>query len=327
MQYALGVDIGGTKISVTLGNSCGKILAKETLPIRTGKKALLGIREMVGALHRLQSQLTKGRRLSGIGIGIPGPLDPEKGVVERSPHLRGWEKFPLKRHLEREFKIPVFMTNDANAAAWGEKVFGRGKGAKNFAYVTVSTGIGSGLVVNGRLLLGASFGAGEIGHTIVVPKGAKCGCGQRGCLEAYASGTAIAHFVRDALKKGRKSKIRQCLSRPEKVSAEVVALFARKRDALALEAFRRAGYYLGVGLANLINLLNPERILLGGGVMKSWRYLWPEMTASLRHHAWPALCRACRIERASLGKEVGDLGALALVFHQEALDGRQEVVR
>lgn len=314
MKYALGVDIGGTKTSITLGNSHGKILTKKLLPTLTGRRTLEGIKQMSEGLACLKADFPVVRKIQGVGVGVPGPMNPKTGRVQRSPHLKGWEGFPLKSFLEKKLRLPVFVTNDANAAAVGEQFFGEGRGAKNFVYLTISTGIGGGIVLGGRLLLGSSFGAGEIGHTVVVTGGAKCGCGRRGCLEAYASGTAIADFVRQGMRHGRSSKIRRFMRQGGRVTAEVVALAAGEGDRLALEAFGRAGHYLGVGLANLINLLNPECLILGGSVTKSFRYLWPSMRQSVRKQAWPSLYSACRIVRTRLGDRVGDLGALALVF-------------
>lgn len=316
-SYAFGVDIGGTKISVTLGNSRGKILAKETLPTRTGRTARRGIQELVQSLLSLKTSRNKHQRLLGIGVGIPGPMNPAKGIVERSPHLSGWEGFPLKSFLEKKLRLPVFITNDANAAAVGEKVFGTGRRVDSFVYLTISTGIGGGIILEGNLLIGSSFAAGEVGHTIIVPGGARCGCGHRGCLEAYASGTAIAGFVREEIRRGRKSKIGKFVRSERRITAETVALAARRGDPLALEAFRRAGYYLGIGLSNLINVLNPEMLILGGSVMKSSSFLWPSMTAAVRQNAWPSLARTCKIVKTRLGDRVGDLGALSLVFSEK----------
>ena len=312
VKYALGVDIGGTKISVTLGNSRGKILAKESLPTLTGRRAPHAIEALAEALLRLKGRLRKPGRLLGAGVGVPGPIDPNRGRIERSPHLGGWEGFRLKLFLRRKLRLPIFITNDANAAALGEKVFGAGRRANSFIYLTISTGIGGGIVLGGRLLLGSSFGAGEVGHMIIVPAGERCGCGHRGCLEAYASGTAVAKYVKSEIRKGRKSKI------PARglITAEIVGSAAAQKDPLALEAFRRAGYYLGIGLANLINLFNPEMLILGGSVTKSSRFFWSAMSQSARENAWPSLYRACRITRTTLDDRVGDLGALALVFAQ-----------
>ena len=315
MYYAREVDIGGTKVSVTLGTSRGRILAKKLLPTRTGKSFRLGITEISASLKELKLLAGPGKKISGIGVGIPGPMNPYRGIVECSPHLSGWEGFPLKHFLEKELKLPAFLGNDANAAALGERVFGKGRKVRNFVYLTISTGIGSGIILDGKLLLGASFGAGEAGHTIVCAGGERCGCGRRGCLEAYASGTAIAQFVRKELSQGRASYIRKLTKAPQKVTAGIIALAAKAKDRLSLEAYRRAGYFLGIDLANLINLLNPEMLFLGGSIMKSSHLLWPAMTRSVREHAWPILYRACRIVKTDLGDQVGDLGALALVFH------------
>ena len=311
MKYALGVDIGGTKISLTLGDARGKIRAKQTLPTLTGKKSRQALREMAEGLKRLKKEGAKRGEIIGVGVGAPGPMDPVKGIIQRSPHLGGWQGFRLKSFLEKKLRLPVCITNDANAAALGEKVFGAGRRAKNLVYLTVSTGVGSGIILDGKLLIGASFGAGEFGHTIIVPGGERCGCGQRGCVEAYASGTAIAKFVQAGIKKGRRFPLPGAGKR---ITAETVALAAGRGNGLALEAFERAGYYLGIGLANLINLLNPELLILGGSVVKSSRFFCPSMMRTTRRHAWPSLYRACRIVRTRLGDRVGDLGALALVF-------------
>lgn len=314
MKYALGVDIGGTKVSITLGNSSGKILQKVLLPTRTGKESPRGIEEIVETLHSLKSKEKDKKSLGGVGVAIPGPMNPFTGIVERSPHLHGWEGFHLKDHLQKKVGLPVFIGNDANVAAVGEKIFGAGKKVKSFVYLTISTGIGSGIILDDKLLVGASFGAGEVGHAIIVPNGALCGCGHHGCLEAHASGTAIAKFVREEISKGRASKVKSLAGSLSKINSAVVAVAAKKKDKLALEAYRRAGFYLGIGLANLINILNPEMLVLGGSVMKSSDLLWPSMTHSVKKHAWPSLYRACRIVKTRLGDRVGDLGALALVF-------------
>lgn len=312
--HALGVDIGGTKVSVTLGNSRGKILHKVVFPTQTGKNFSLGIKEIGQTLNSLKSKVQEKKSILGIGVGIPGPMNPYTGVVEKSPHLHGWEGVKLKNIFKKETGLPVFVGNDANAAALGEKVFGAGRKIKNFVYLTISTGIGGGIILDEKLLLGTSFGAGEVGHTIIVPEGAQCGCGHHGCLEAYASGTAIAKFVREEISKGRSSNIKKMAGRHLKITGEMVAEAAKTKDSLALEAFRRAGYYLGIGLANLINILNPEMLILGGSVMKSSQLLWPSMNDSVRKHAWPSLDKACRIVKTRLGDQVGDLGAIALVF-------------
>jgi glucokinase len=245
------------------------------------------------------------KRILGIGLGAPGAVNSKTGVLPRSPNLPGWAGIPILRMLRNKFKLPVYLANDANAAALGEVVFGAGKKLKNLIYVTVSTGVGGGLILHRQLYEGAGFVAGEVGHMSIVPEGKKCACGKLGCLEAYASGTAIAHFYNETKK--------------EKVAgAKEVGLAARSADKSAIRSYRKGAYYLGIGLANLVNILNPEAIVIGGGVLKSSPPVyWREVIRSARDHAWPEAFRTTRVFRSSLLGHSGDLGALALVFKNQ----------
>ncbi len=304
LKYAIGIDIGGTKISVSAGNAKGKIFHNLIIPTRTGTQTRQSLAELITALEQLIGRYGKSGAL-GIGIGIPGPVDSKKGIVPLSPHLHGWENLPLRNIFQKKLKLPVSMSNDANAAALGEKCFGQGRGVANFIYMTVSTGIGSGVVINGKLFEGASFVAGEVGHMTIVPKGERCKCGKQGCLEAYASGTAIAHFAKQQFKKGPLAEGK----------AQNVGLAARAGNRMAVKVYERAGFYLGIGLANLLNILNPEKIILGGGVFKSAPpHFWKAMMASCRREAWPQAMKAVQIVPSKLKGHVADLGALALVF-------------
>ncbi len=315
MQYAIGVDIGGTKISVSLGNSAGKILAQQEIPSRTGaqaKKSISAIIETVREMIR-ESGIPRGNFL-GIGAGIPGAVNTQKGVVPRSPNLPGWANIPIRQILTKAVGLPVFVANDANAAALGESFFGAGKNVKDLIYITVSTGVGGGIIVNGQLYEGAGFVAGEVGHISIVPEGRKCACGQRGCLEAYASGTAIGNYVRERMTK-KNTMIWEFLPRNKKFNARQVGLAAREGDKLCIESYRVAGYYLGIGISVLLNVLNPGKIVIGGGVLKSAHEIfWRSMLRSAKQHAWPEAFRTTKIVRTQLKGKVGDLGALALVF-------------
>ena len=309
MKYAIGIDIGGTKISLVLGTEKGKVLAQREIFTKTGSRTTACIKELV---TELQSLITcsgiSRKKIAGIGVGCPGAVNSSKGTLPRSPNLPGWAGIPLKRILTKASHLPVFVANDANVAVLGEHLFGAGKNTQDLLYITVSTGIGGGIMINGKLYEGAGSVAGEIGHISIIPEGRKCGCGGRGCLEAYASGTAIARFYRDAKKK--------------KVAGAIeVGLAARVGDKLAIESYRQAGYYLGIGIANLMNILNPEKIVIGGGVLKSaHRIFWKTMVRSARQHAWPEAFSTAKIVRSQLRGQVGSLGALALVF--ESKNGR-----
>ena len=315
MKYAIGVDIGGTKISLVLGNSKGRILSQRILKTQKGAKTRICLNELSGNLQVLIARSgVKKRDILGIGVGIPGAVDSEKGVVPFSPHLTGWKGVPLKKILKQQLKLPVYMSNDANVAALCEKVFGQGKGLQNFVYMTVSTGIGTGLVVHGKLLEGKAFVAGESGHMVVVADGEPWKRGEKGCLEAYASGTAIAKYATKHIRKYPRSKIRKFAGK-EPISAKAVALAARAGDSFAKQIFRRAGNYLGIGIANLLNILNPEKVILGGGVLRSAPSVFlSEMRKSCRKNAWPEAMKSCKIVKSKIKGHVGDLGALALVF-------------
>ena len=319
MKKIIGIDIGGTKISLIIATAKGKILAQGGLPTRTGKtEARLCVNEMLRKLREMAVAVRMGKReLLGIGVCMPGPVNTQTGEVPWSPNLRGWQGLPLRQILIRHFSVPVFMDNDANAAGFGEKIFGAGKRIKDFVYITVSTGIGGGLVLGGRIHRGASFCGGEIGHIPVVPDGNLCECGKRGCLEAYASGTAIGKLARMELAKGKKSRLLELSPSIKRVTGETVTQAAFLGDKLSLEILSCAARYLGIGLATVMNLLNPGMIVLGGGVIKAGKHLWKPMMASVKKEAWPAAFKACRIIKTELGEHVGNLGAAALVLSKD----------
>ncbi|MDP3920338.1 MAG: ROK family protein [Candidatus Omnitrophota bacterium] len=317
MKYSIGIDIGGTKIAIALGNSRGRILARRLLTTRTGAETRACIQEISEHIKNLISKCPGGKRkITGIGVGVPGAVNSKTGVVPRSPHMKGWQGIKLAKILKANSGLPVLLGNDANAAALAEMHFGLGKNTKDFIYITVSTGVGGGLVVNGRLVEGANYVGGEIGHMTVVRGGNLCNCGKRGCLEAYASGTAVARYVERAVRAGRRSVLAAQVKRREPLAARNVGKAIRlHNDRLARESYRVAGEYLGLGLANLLNILNPSVVSLGGGV---WKSAPPEfgkaMRASCKREAWPEAYRSVRILHSKLGAHVGDLGAIALGF-------------
>lgn len=313
MKKAIGIDIGGTKISVVAGDERGRIFAQKVVPTFKGVHVGKGIAALAAEIQMLRQK--SGAKIEGIGVGIPGPVDTQKGIVPRSPHLEGWEGLPLRDILRKVLKVPVLMGNDANAAALGEKNFGQGRGKSDFIYMTVSTGIGSGVILNGKLFEGVSFVAGEVGHMKIVPEGAPCKCGRFGCLEAYASGTAIARMGEEAFLKRKKKAVLKKLAGGKPVTAQTFGLAARAGDKISLEVYRQAGFYLGIGVANLLNLFNPELIILGGGVWKSAPgEFWKEMMKTCKWNAWPQAFGAVEIVKSKLGGHSGDLGALALGF-------------
>jgi glucokinase len=317
-KYVVGIDLGGTKVYTALADSRGRLLAETRVKIGEARDPDDVISLIADTFHEvIRLAPVAGVIPEAVGIGSPGPLDPAAGVVYSSPNL-GWRDVPLGRKLEDTLGIPVLVENDANLAALGEYAFGAGRGARHMVYVTVSTGIGGGLILDGRIYRGISGGAGEVGHMVLEPDGPLCGCSRRGCLEALASGTAMANRARELAAAGRGGAI---LSRaggnPAGITAVEVAGAAAAGDAEAAAIISGAGKYLGMGMANVINLLNPERLVLGGGAMDAGGTLWDSMKKELSARTMRPALDNVSVVRAGLGGKSGLMGAVLL-----ALEGR-----
>ncbi|MEW6172363.1 MAG: ROK family protein [Bacillota bacterium] len=310
-SYVVGVDLGGTKIYTALATLDGKIRAELKVPTlaREGYEVVLNrIAETVAEVQRLAG-VSGG--LLRVGVGAPGPLDTETGIVYVAPNL-GWRNAPLKASLEEIIGVPVFVDNDANLAAWGEFVYGAGRDVNDLVYLTVSTGIGGGLVLGGRLYRGAGCGAGEIGHITVLPDGPLCQCGNRGCLEALASGTAVAREAKSLITQGKGRAILAAAGGViETVTAETVSQAAIRGDGEALGLFNAAARWLGIGVAGVINLLNPAIVVLGGGMMKSASLFWGTFEEEAKRRAFSSAWEAAQVATAELGGRAGVFGAVA----------------
>jgi len=309
-----GVDLGGTKIYTALADRRGKLLAELKVP--TGgpdpERVAARIAETVGEVLRRAG----ADGISALGIGAPGPLDAVTGVVQQAPNL-GWRDVPLREKLERLLRVPVAVDNDASLAALGEHCYGAGRGVRHMVYVTVSTGVGGGLILDGKLYHGAGCAAGEIGHITVAPDGPPCGCGNRGCLEALASGTAMARAARELVAAGGGRAILAAAGgRAEAITARAVAEAAAAGDAEAARILTAAGRALGTGLAAVINLLNPELLVLGGGAMRVGPVFWRAMEEELRRRALAHPLGQVRLVPAALGERSGVLGAVALALRR-----------
>jgi len=218
--------------------------------------------------------------VDAIGASIPGPVDPKTGIVMFAPNIKEWRDFPFAAKLMKNFGVPVFLDNDANLAGLAEWKFGAARGHHNVLYLTVSTGVGGGVIINDRLLQGAHGLAAELGHTTIQADGPLCGCGQRGHLEAFSSGTGIERFVAEQLEAGRKS----ILDLSKRNSARDISTAASQGDALSIEAYQVAGRYLGIGVANFLHSFNPSVVVFGGGVSQSGALLFDSFEVSLRAH-------------------------------------------
>lgn len=314
MQYVVGIDVGGTKIAACLMDEEGKMSGRATLPTLAseGPEAVIG-RIKQSFFEVLKQGQIEQNQVAALGIGMPGPLDTKKGIVKNTPNLPGWIDIPLLQILKSEINLPMVLENDANAAALGENLYGAGKGIDNFVYITVSTGIGGGVVLNGRLFKGQDGNAAEIGHMTINFDGPRCGCGNKGCWEAYASGTALARFAREGIDAGEATKIKE-LAGKENVKAEHVFVAAKKGDKFALELIEKEGFYLGVGLANVINAYNPKRIAIGGGLTHEWDMFYDRMMQVMRERALGASIEGLEVVKAALGKDVGVIGAAAVAW-------------
>ena len=311
---ALAVDLGGTKLLIGLVGRDGRVLARRrTATPHGGPEAVArAIRDLARSLR--DEVGTIGATIAGVGVAVAGPTDHGRGVIYDPPNLPGWgRETPFGALLARELDSPVGIENDANAAALGEAWIGAGRGVRDLVYVTVSTGIGSGLILGGRLHRGARGTAGEVGHVIVEPDGPPCRCGARGCLEAMASGPAIAGQARQAIARGDVTVLRQFAGRPDELTAAAVADAARGGDTLASDLYRRAGTRIGIVLSNLLALLNPTMIIVGGGVSKAGDLLFHPLREAIRARVYPRPALDVVVAPAELGDDVGLIGAAAQV--------------
>ena len=311
MKPVLAIDLGGTNIKSAVLLPDGKIIYFKSYPTPADK----GPREVVKRiLFAIKDTLGKTDlevvRLSGIAIAAAGILDAKNGVVTSSPSLTGWHNVPLRDMILVELGADICLINDASAAALGEHRFGAGRGTENLVYLTVSTGIGGGIIIDGSLYNGTDGCAGEIGHMIIEAEGPQCNCGNFGCLEILASGTAMANEAKRRIGRNEASCISEfSVGNPDNITAEIVALAAKQGDSLACEVINRAAYYLGVGLANVVNIFNPEVIIIGGGVSKMGDMLLRPARKVVKQRAFRLPARTARIVRSRLGDKVGIIGA------------------
>lgn len=312
----VGIDIGGTKIATAIADTTGRLIAtcRIATEVEQGPERIIG--RIVDSVHQLLRD-SGAAQAAAIGVGCGGPLDPDAGVILSPPNLPGWDAVPLKRILEDEFGVETYVDNDANAAALGEHLFGAGVGARTMIYVTVSTGIGGGIIVDGHLLHGVRASAGEIGHQTVIVDGPRCNCGNRGCLEALASGTAIARRAREALATNPNSlMVALAGGQIDSVTAQTVVQAVRENDELALKIWGDTIEYLSVGLANVIATLAPEVVVIGGGVSEAGDMLFPPLRRSVAARVFVVPMDRVRIVPAKLGAEVGVIGAVAVALQR-----------
>ncbi len=304
----LGVDLGGTKIGTGVVDQDGTVRCSDVQPTLAdeGPEAVID-RIIAGAQRALDHAGLAHKDVCSIGIGAPGPLDIPQGLLLEPPNLPGWHNVPLRQIVQERLGVPTYLENDANAAAVGEYLYGAGRDTRDMVYVTVSTGIGGGLILDGHIYHGVSGGAGEIGHMTILPDGPRCGCGNRGCLEALASGTAIAREAHDLVARGVPTAVAR--EADQEVTAKQVVDAMHEGDPYAQQIVAQAMFYLGIGVANLVNLFNPERIVIGGGLAALGDDLLGPVRRAIALRAFPSSSAQVTAVLALLGRNVGIVGA------------------
>ncbi len=300
----LGVDLGGTKIAVSLWTSEGRRIDGRRFETKRDS-----VEANLSEIVRLGRDLLGESKPAAIGVSGGGPLDPERGVIISIPNLPGWVEIPIAARLSEEFGAPTGIENDANACALAEHRFGAGRGARHMAFLTLSTGIGGGLILDGRIYRGHRFLAGEAGHQVIEEGGAACGCGKRGCLEAYASGTGIARRL--AEKRNAGEGLGGMAPGVPRDARELVER-ARGGDRFSIEFLRETAAYLARGIANLVYILDPERIILGTIAVAAGDLLLAPLREEVARRVWPQLSRGLEILPAGLGEELGDWAAFVM---------------
>lgn len=317
-QAVIAIDLGGTNVRAAIINDQGAILTLLQEPTQIGTEPLTLVEQLADLARKLQSQSDPALKPAALGLGAPGPLSSTTGVIFSAPNIPTWHELPIAELLVKRTSLPVFLINDADAAALGEYWQGIAKGADNFVYITLGTGIGSGLVLNGSLWTGTDGIGAEFGHITIDPDGPECGCGNRGCLEAFASATAIRKIISETYSlRGRATTDLEHEPEPPRDLADL-AILAEAGDQDALTIFATAGKYLGIGVASLANLLNLEMAVLGGGMSGAARFFMPSMETEIRRRAFARQAASLKLRVAERGSSAGLLGVAKFCFDRLA---------
>lgn len=321
-DFAIGVDLGGTNLRIAAVDAQGKLLEKIITSTQVAGGRDQVIRAMCDAIRQLTAKFPG--RLLGTGIGVPGIIDMETGTVVRSPNLPDWGDYPVRKEIEQQLRTPVILENDANAAAFGEKWMGAARDVESMCMFTLGTGVGGGLVLDGRIWRGMNGMAAELGHIMIDPRAdaPPCGCGSRGCLEQFASATAIKRMAVEAVATGEAPELGRAMKEDPEFSARVVFQMASQGDAPARKIFERVGEALGIVVAGIINIFNLPMIVIGGGVASGWEAFAPAMFGEVKKRSYIYLAtepdpnlpakKATLITRALLGSDAGLYGAARL---------------
>ncbi len=325
--FAIGVDLGGTNLRIAAVDDTGKLLEKLTLGTEVKRGRDHVIKDMCAAIEQVKAKYKDAGTLCGIGIGVPGFIDMATGMVMRSPNLADWTNFPVRDVIEKQLGTKVILENDANVAAMGEKWLGAGRQVEHMAMYTLGTGVGGGIILNARLWHGMTGMAGELGHFNIFPDGHPCGCGSRGCLEQYASATAIVRMAREAIERKEASEeLERLAPDAQQFTSRSIYNLAIQGDTSAKKIFETVGRALGIGIGGMVNALNLPMYVIGGGVASSWDAFAPAMFAEMKFRSsiysltspeQKEFSRSTLITRALLGSDAGLYGAARLPMLQD----------
>jgi len=307
--FVAAVDMGATHLSILVANCAAHVIAEKEVPFNIADGPMVCL-DQADTLLRETVKLA-GIELSdllAIGVGVPGPIMSEAGMVVAPPIMPGWDRYPIRTTLEKRWNCPVSLNNDAELGAVGEWAYGAARSAANLAYIKVGTGVGAGLLLDGHIYRGATGSAGEIGHLTIDPNGTLCTCGNRGCLETFASGTAIARLAREAVAKNQPTQLAQI--KQDQITAKNVADAARRGDLTAQQIIAEAGAQLGVALAGLVNLINPNMVVVGGGVAQIGDLFLEPVRREVKRRSLPGSVNTMQITTALLGRRSIGMGAL-----------------
>lgn len=310
MEIVLACDLGGTNLRMAAVDKKGGIRNRVKMDTPKAERADEIVRAMVEAAAACRDQVEDVSKVRAIAAAVPATINIKEGLILKAPNVPALDGFRFCAAISSELNMPCVLENDANAAAVGEQSFGAAKGFKSAIAVTLGTGVGGGIIIDNKVLRGVDGTAGEIGHICVEPFGAPCGCGSRGCVEQYSSATAIVRLAQELENQYPKSVLRNHL---RLTSAEVYQA-GKDGDELALEVFRQMGFYLGIALAGLINVLNPEIIVVGGGASAGWDLFIPHTREQIRQRSYREPAERAKLVRAELGDDAGILGAAQLAF-------------
>lgn len=310
----IGVDLGGTNIHAGIVNINHDVLCRRFVPTLVEEGRHPVIERLITVIQELKEQ-SPLESIKGIGIGAAGIIDIERGIIVTSPNFPGWQDVPLRDIISQKFNIPTFLDNDANAAVFGEHWAGAGQGSRSLIGLTLGTGVGGGIILDGRLWHGSEGMAGEIGHMTIVPDGRRCSCGNSGCLESYASATAIVGRAIESMPCHPENKLLEMVEvgSSSELTSEKIFQAALAGNKLAKEIFHETGAYLGLAIGSLINILNPEMFVIGGGASKAWDFFYPAMMKEMQKRALTRMAEQVRVVPARLGDEAGLIGACGLI--------------